>query len=177
LRDNDKIEGVILSSGVNHSGRAESLTKPHIPTQASLFAQNCEFAGISPLSVRVVEMHAAGTQAGDYAEIEAVKLAYTAGRPAIKDGQTNTELLVSSIKPNVGHSEASAGIASVIKAALALRYRMVAPHIGIKTVLNPRLGDLAASGIVVPKSLTPLTPVSGEKKIIISVNSFGAQSE
>ncbi|KAJ7265392.1 hypothetical protein B0H12DRAFT_196820 [Mycena haematopus] len=175
LRDNDKIEAVILSSGVNHSGRAESLTKPHIPTQASLFAQNCTFAGISPLSVRAVEMHAAGTQAGDYAEIEAVKLAYTAGRPSVKDGQTNTELFVSSIKPNVGHSEATAGIASLIKATLALRYRQVTPHIGIKTALNPRLGDLSASGIVVPKSLASLTAVPGEKKIFISVTSFGAQ--
>ncbi|KAJ6498259.1 hypothetical protein DFH09DRAFT_1446759 [Mycena vulgaris] len=175
LKDNDKIEGIILSSGVNHSGRAESLTAPHIPSQASLFAQNCTFAGISPLSVRAVEMHAPGTQAGDYAEIEAVKLAYTAGRPSVKDGQTNTELLVSSIKPNVGHSEGTAGIASLIKAILMLRYRQVTPHIGIKTTLNPRLGDLSASGIVVPKSLASLTAAPGEKKIIISVNNFGAQ--
>jgi acyl transferase domain-containing protein len=122
-------------------------------------------------------MHAAGTQAGDYAEMEAIKLAYTAGRPAVKDGQTShTELLVSSVKPNVGHSEASAGIVSLMKAALALRYRQVTPHIGIKTALNPRLGDLSASGIVVPKSLTSLTAVAGEKNIIIAVNSFGAQS-
>ncbi|KAJ7447954.1 hypothetical protein B0H11DRAFT_352003 [Mycena galericulata] len=175
LRDNDKIEGVILSSGVNHSGRAESLTTPHIPSQASLFAQNCALAGISPLSVRAVEMHAPGTQAGDYAEIEAVKLAYTAGRPSVKDGKTNTELFVSSIKPNVGHSESTAGIASLIKAILMLKYRQATPHIGIKTALNPRLGDLSASGIVVPMSLTSLTAVPGEKKIIISVNSFGAQ--
>ncbi|KAJ6526070.1 hypothetical protein B0H19DRAFT_1197825 [Mycena capillaripes] len=175
LRDNDKIEGVILSSGINHSGRAESLTTPHIPSQASLFAQNCRRAGISPLSVRAIEMHGTGTQAGDYAEIAAVKLTYTAGRPSVKNVQTNTELLVSSIKPNVGHSESTAGIASLIKGILALRYRQATPHIGIKTALNPRLGDLSASGIVVPKSLTSLTAAPGEKKIIISVNSFGAQ--
>ncbi|KAJ7268388.1 acyl transferase/acyl hydrolase/lysophospholipase, partial [Mycena rebaudengoi] len=65
---------------------------------------------------------------------------------------------------------------SLIKVALALRHRQVTPHIGIKTALNPRLGNLSASGIVVPKSLAPLTTVPGEEKIIISVNSFGAQS-
>ncbi|KAJ7449419.1 thiolase-like protein, partial [Mycena galericulata] len=175
LRDNDKIEGIILSSGVNHSGRAESLTTPHIPSLATLFAQNCTFAGISPLSVRAVEMHAPGTQAGDYAEIEAAKLAYTDGRPSVKDGQTNTELFVSSIKPNVGHSESTAGIASLIKAILMLKYRQATPHSGIKTALNPRLGDLPASGIVIPKILTSLAAAPGEKSIIISVNSFGAQ--
>ncbi|KAJ6526101.1 beta-ketoacyl synthase [Mycena capillaripes] len=83
-------------------------------------------------------MHGTGTQAGDYAEIAAVKLTYTAGGPSVKDVQTNTDLLVSSIKPNVGHSESTAGIASLIKAILALRYRQATPHIGIKTVLNPR---------------------------------------
>ncbi|KAJ7637868.1 hypothetical protein DFH06DRAFT_1478472 [Mycena polygramma] len=175
LRDNDKIEAVILSSGVNHSGRADSLTTPHIPSQVNLFAQNCALAGISPHSVRAVEMHAPGTQAGDYAELEAVKLAYTAGRPLVNDCQNNNELLVSSIKPNVGHSEGTAGIASLIKAILMLRYRQATPHIGMKTVLNPRLGNLSASGIVVPKTLTSLTAIPGEKKIIISVNSFGAQ--
>ncbi|KAJ7715656.1 thiolase-like protein [Mycena maculata] len=175
LRDNDRIEGIILSSGVNHSGRAESLTAPHIPSLASLLAQNCTLAGVSPLSVRAVEMHGTGTQVGDYAEIEAVKLAFTVGRPSVKDGQTNSELLVSSIKPNVGHSESTAGIASLIKAILALRYRQATPHTGIKTVVNPRLGDLSASGIVIPKSVASLTALPGEKKIIISVNSFGAQ--
>ncbi|KAJ7320841.1 thiolase-like protein, partial [Mycena albidolilacea] len=179
IQQNDKIDAVIIASATNQSGPSESLTMPHAPTQAALFRSTCEKAGISPLAVRAVETHGTGTQAGDYAEMEAVKLAYTAGRPAVFDGDEGptkaTQLFVSAIKPNVGHSESSAGLASVVKAVLMMRHKAVPPHIGITTVRNPRLGDLEAAGIVIPNRLQPLTPVAGQEKIIISVNSFGAQ--
>ncbi|KZV90645.1 putative non-reducing polyketide synthase, partial [Exidia glandulosa HHB12029] len=178
LRDNDNIHAVILASGVNQSGPAESLTKPHAPSQAALFAANCARAGISPLAVRAVEAHGTGTQAGDYAEIEAIKTAFTSGRPPVTGGEEgpakDTQLFVSALKPNVGHSESTSGIASIIKATLMMQHKEVAPHIGITTRRNLRLGDIEAHGIVIPTRSQPLTPVAGYDKIIISVNNFGA---
>lgn len=181
LRDNDKIDAVILASGINQSGPAESLTKPHAPSQAALFVANCERAGISPLAVRAVEAHGTGTQAGDHAEMDAIKAAFTSGRPPVVAGEEGpakgTQLFVSALKPNVGHSESTSGIASVIKATLMMRHKEVVPHIGITTRRNPRLGDIEAHGIVIPTRSQPLTPVMGQDKIVISVNNFGAPGE
>ncbi|KAJ7764339.1 thiolase-like protein, partial [Mycena metata] len=174
LRDNDPIHALILSSAVNHSGLAPTLTAPHVPALAALFTQNCEKAGVRKEEVRAVEMHAPGTQAGDWAEVEAVRRAF--GRAPIGVEQVGDEALyISSIKPNVGHAESSAGIASLIKATLMLRHRMATPHIGVKTRVNPRLGDLGASGMVIPIRATRLTPAGGAQRVIVSVNSFGAQ--
>ncbi|KAJ3899507.1 thiolase-like protein [Lentinula edodes] len=170
LRDNDKIDAVIVASGINQSGPSESLTMPHSATQAMLFTSNCERAGISPLAVRVVEAHGTGTFVGDYAEMEAIKATYCQGRKS----QSDSQLFVGSLKPNVGHSESAAGMASLIKSVLMMKYRQVVPHIGITTRLSPRLGDLEISGIMIPTSLLPLKPVAGEKHIFTAVHNFGA---
>ncbi|KAF8155546.1 hypothetical protein B0H34DRAFT_499631 [Crassisporium funariophilum] len=175
LRDNDKIDAIIVASGTNQSGPADSLTMPHAPTQSLLFGSNCDRANISPLAIRAVEAHGTGTQAGDYAEMEAIKSAFCRVRPEITPDSGNASaLFVSSLKPNIGHSESASGIASVIKAVLMLRHKIVLPHIGVTTRLNPRLGDLAAQGIVIPTTPQPLQPVSGYDDIYISVNNFGA---
>ncbi|KAF8989022.1 hypothetical protein BDQ17DRAFT_1373658 [Cyathus striatus] len=75
--------------------------------------------------------------------------------------ETSTTLYVSSLKPNVGHSESSSGVIGVIKATIMIKHKMVVPHIGITTRLNPRLGDLGSQGIVIPTSLHSLLPAPG----------------
>ncbi|KAJ7712683.1 thiolase-like protein [Mycena metata] len=199
LRDNDPIHTLILSSSVNHSGLATTLTAPHVPALAALFTQNCEKAGVGRGEVRAVEMHAPGMQAGDWADLEVVRRAFgrapvttassaqscfdAAGNASFdsNDGNHKSEdedgstLYISSIKPNVGHAESSAGIASLIKATLMLRHRLATPHIGVSTRVNPRLGDLGTSGMIIPTRATRLTPAGGAQRVIVSVNSFGAQ--
>ncbi|KAJ3717551.1 putative non-reducing polyketide synthase, partial [Lentinula raphanica] len=170
LRDKDKIDAVIIASGVNQSGPSESLTTPHSETQAALFISNCKRAGISPLAIRVVEAHGTGTRAGDYAEMEAIKTAYCTNR---KVGQYS-ELFVGSLKANVGHSESAAGMASLIKGALMAKHRQIPAHIGITTQTNSRLGDLEACGIRIPSTQQPLKPVTGEKNIYTAIHNFGA---
>lgn len=136
-----------------------------------MFSANCQRAGISPLAVRVIEAHGTGTSAGDCAEIEAIKTAYCQGRTSLSDSC----LLVSSLKPNVGHSESAAGITSLIKAVLMVKHRQIPPHLGITTRRNPRLGDLEAAGIIIPSVCQSLEPVSGQEHIFTAVHSFGAQ--
>jgi len=147
---------------------------PHAPTQAMLFSANCDRANISPLAIRAVEAHGTGTQAGDYAEIEAIKTAFCRDRPAVSE---NSALFVSSVKPNIGHAESASGLASVLKAVLMLKHKTMLPHIGISTNRNPRLGNLDSHGIVIPTSAQPLQPVAGYEDIFISVNNFGAPGE
>ncbi|KAF9064546.1 thiolase-like protein [Rhodocollybia butyracea] len=170
LRDKDKIDAVIVASGVNQSGLSESLTTPHPAIQADLFVENCKRANISPLSVCAVEAHGTGTQAGDFAEMEAIKMAYCDGREYLPE----TKLFVASVKPNVGHSESAAGLTSLIKAVLMTKHRKVSPHIGIITRRNPRLGNLEQAGIVIPTTPQELRPINGEGHIFIAVHSFGA---
>ncbi|KAJ7764359.1 hypothetical protein B0H16DRAFT_1718285 [Mycena metata] len=170
LRDDDPIHALILSS-VNHSGLAPTLTAPQVPDLAALFTQNCEKAGVGRQEARAVEMHAPGTQAGGVDKQEG-----EVGEEQVGDDT----LYISSIKPNVGHAESSAGIASLIKATMMLRHRIAMPHIGIAVGgrVNPRLGDLPASGILIPTRPTKptrLTPAGGAGRIVVSVNSFGAQ--
>lgn len=136
-----------------------------------LFESNCIRAGIPPIAIRAVEAHGTGTQAGDYAEMEAIKSAYCSARPA---GDTASALFVSSLKPNIGHAESTSGIASVIKAVLMMKHRTIPPHIGITTKVNPRLGDLITHGIVIPTEQQPLRPAPGYANVFISVNNFGA---
>jgi acyl transferase domain-containing protein len=178
IRDNDRVEAIIAASGTNQSGLAESLTMPHAPTQAMLFSANCDRANISPLAIRAVEAHGTGTQAGDYAEMEAIKTAFCRDRPPVssKSGPSST-LFVSSVKPNIGHAESASGIASLLKAVLMLKHKTMLPHIGISTNRNPRLGNLDSHGIVIPTSAQPLQPVAGYEDIFISVNNFGAPGE
>ncbi|KAJ3993443.1 thiolase-like protein, partial [Lentinula boryana] len=170
LRDNDKIQAVIVASGINQSGPSESLTTPHALTQAALFAANCKRAGISPLAVRAVEAHGTGTRAGDYAEMEAIKIAYCSGRTLNPD----TELFVSSLKPNVGHSESAAGMASLIKGILMAKHEQIPAHIGISTRQNTRFGDLGACGIQIPTTSQPLRAITGEQHIFTAIHNFGA---
>ncbi|KAJ3781238.1 thiolase-like protein, partial [Lentinula aff. detonsa] len=170
LRDNDKIQAVIVASGINQSGPSESLTTPHSLTQAALFAANCKRAGISPLAVRAVEAHGTGTRAGDYAEMEAIKIAYCSGRTLDPD----TQLFVSSLKPNVGHSESAAGMASLIKGILMAKHEQIPAHIGIITRQNTRFGDLGACGIQIPTTSQPLRAITGEQHIFTAIHNFGA---
>lgn len=143
-----------------------------------LFASNCDRANIPPQAIRAVEAHGTGTQAGDYAEMEAIKTAFCQDRPPVseKSGSPST-LFVSSLKSNVGHAESASGVTSTLKAILMLKHKTILPHIGISTRRNPRLGDLESHGITIPTSAQPLLPVTGYEDIFISVNNFGAPGE
>ena len=116
----------------------------------------------------IKECHGTGTQAGDLAEATSVVRLLEEPRP--KD----RPLTISSIKPNVGHSEAASGVTSLIKGLLMLQHRIIPRHIGVKTRLNPKLPPLDKLNVVIPQTNMPFKALSKDSKRRMLVNNFNA---
>ncbi|MGW1048437.1 type I polyketide synthase [Streptomyces sp. NPDC002521] len=120
LRDGDPVCAVLLGSAVTNDGAGSGLlVRPSVAGQAETLRQACASAGIKPAELDYVEAHGTGTQVGDAVELQALAESAGRGRPA---GQP---LLTGSVKTNLGHTEAAAGIAGLIKAVLILRHGVI----------------------------------------------------
>ena len=115
--DNDPILGVILGTATNHSSEAVSITQPHAPTQELLYRKILRNTGVDARDISYVEMHGTATQAGDGAEMESISNVFAPRVQGRLPGQT---VHVGALKANIGHGEASAGVASLIKVLLML---------------------------------------------------------
>ncbi|WP_406277313.1 acyltransferase domain-containing protein [Nocardia sp. NBC_00881] len=121
LADGDPIHGVLKGSAVNHDGFSNGLTAPSPLAQESLLRTAYRRAGVAPTDVGYVEAHGTGTALGD--PIEASALGAVLGT-----GRAGDQLLpIGSVKSAIGHLEAAAGIAGLIKVLLAMRHRTVPP--------------------------------------------------
>ena len=112
--DGDRIHAVIRATGVNHDGRSSGLTVPNAQAQERLLRLVHARAGLGPADIDYVEAHGTGTPLGDPIEVEALGRV-VAGRPA------EHPLLVGTVKTNIGHLEAAAGSAGLIKTVLAIK--------------------------------------------------------
>ncbi len=121
--DGDPILAVIRGSAVNHDGRSSGLTTPHGPSQEALLQAALSSAGISATHVDYVEAHGTGTSLGDPIELQAMAEVLGRGRNA------TAPLIVGSVKTNVGHLEAAAGIAGLIKTVLMLQRAQIPAHL------------------------------------------------
>ncbi|KFE71837.1 SDR family NAD(P)-dependent oxidoreductase [Hyalangium minutum] len=124
VADGDHIYAVIKGSGVNHGGEVQSLTVPNPWAQAELIASVLERAGVDPETVGYIETHGTGTALGDPLEINGLKRAFS--QLLNKQGRTPSRTgfcALGAIKSNMGHLEAAAGIAGLIKALLCMKYR------------------------------------------------------
>jgi acyl transferase domain-containing protein/acyl carrier protein/NADP-dependent 3-hydroxy acid dehydrogenase YdfG len=160
IEDGDVIHAVIRGTGVNQDGATQGIPMPNGDAQASLSAEVCEQAGVDPATIGYVEAHGTGTRAGDPIECRALASVYGAGR--------DVPLAVGSVKANIGHLEAAAGIAGLIKAILSVRERSVLPHRPIRA-LNPEI-PFDALGIRVPQAVESW-PTQGTARA--AINSFG----
>jgi acyl transferase domain-containing protein/NAD(P)-dependent dehydrogenase (short-subunit alcohol dehydrogenase family) len=133
LADNDNIQGVILSSAVNHGGRAQSLTAPNAQAQAELLIKAYQQADIDPETITYIETHGTGTQLGDPVEIEGIKQAF---KKLVSHSANKNYCGLGSVKTNIGHLEPAAGIAGIVKVLLAMRYEKL-PGLVHFNQLNP----------------------------------------
>ncbi|TDV54219.1 non-ribosomal peptide synthetase/type I polyketide synthase [Actinophytocola oryzae] len=163
LRDDDPIHAVIIGSGVNQDGRTDGITVPSAEAQVSLIRKVCGEAGISPGDLQYVEAHGTSTPVGDPIEANALGRALAIGRA--KDAGC----YVGSVKTNIGHTESAAGIAGLIKTALALEHRLIPAHINLERV-NPDI-DLESMPFDIPTEATAWPAHEGPARA--GVNSFG----
>nr|ARR97039.1 SphF [Herpetosiphon sp. B060] len=136
LRDRDHIYAVIRGSAVNHGGRANSLTAPNPNAQSALIYQAYRNAGIDPASVGYIETHGTGTALGDPIEVDGLKSAFQKLYHDADQAWIDGHCALGSVKSNIGHLEAAAGIAGLIKTVLALKQRYIPATIHLQT-LNP----------------------------------------
>ena len=125
LANGDSILALIRGSAVNQDGASGGLTVPSGRSQRQVIQQALDHAGITPQQIQYIEAHGTGTILGDPIEIEALaRLCH--GRPP------TAPLVVGSVKTNIGHLEAAAGIAGLIKVVLALQHEVIPPHLHFK---------------------------------------------
>ncbi|MFP7654374.1 SDR family NAD(P)-dependent oxidoreductase [Chryseobacterium proteolyticum] len=169
--DGDHIYGIIRGSAENHGGKANTLTSPNPNAQKELLVKAYSRAGVHPADVSYIEAHGTGTSLGDPIEIEGLKLAFNTLYK--QRNQTPAEVAycsIGSVKTNIGHLEAAAGIAGVMKVILAMKHKTLPgnPHL-IQT--NPYL-NLDGSPFRLQQNTTDWN-VADNKPRIAGISSFG----
>ncbi|WP_205873317.1 type I polyketide synthase [Mycobacterium camsae] len=161
--DGDRVYAVIRGSAVNQDGRTQGITVPNGQAQEENFRAALAASGIAPAEVGYIEAHGTGTPVGDPIEANALGRVLATGRG--RDGPA----LLGSIKTNIGHLEAAAGIAGLIKAALCVRYRRIPPSLHFRSA-NP---DIDFSGLPIAVATSPQPWPDCHSRAVASVNSFG----
>ncbi|MGW3496800.1 SDR family NAD(P)-dependent oxidoreductase [Streptomyces sp. NPDC001020] len=159
----DEVLAVIRGSAVNHDGPSAGLTVPNGASQQALLRAALADAGTAPTEVGYLEAHGTGTPLGDPIEVRAFGAVLAEDRPA------GAPLVAGSVKTNIGHLEAAAGVASLIKVVLALRHGEIPAHLHFERP-SPHIpwSELA---VRVPVERTPW-PGGGPARVA-GISSFG----
>ncbi|VUC32259.1 unnamed protein product [Clonostachys rosea] len=166
LADNDRILGVIKGTGVNQSGNAHSITHPHKESQVQLINRVLKQSMVFPHTVGAAEAHGTGTKAGDPVEFSSLTSIF--GTTATR---TNP-FIISSLKGNIGHTEAASGAAGLIKLLMMVTTGEIPRQAGLDMV-NPKIVAMMHEGIQIPQSTTPWPRVAGRPRRAV-LNNFGA---
>ena len=147
LAAGDRIWAVLLGSAMNNDGSGKvGYTAPGVEGQARVIATALALAGVDPATVSCIEAHGTGTPLGDPIEVAALHRVFR------RRGARPRSCALGSVKTNLGHLDAAAGIAGLIKTVLALAHRQIPPSLHFEQP-NPRI-DFAESPFYVPTSLT-----------------------
>lgn len=164
LADGDPIYALIRGGAVNNDGFSNGLTAPNPQAQIEVLTDAYARAGVDPRRVQYVEAHGTGTPLGDPIEARALAAVLCAGRDPARP------LVIGSAKTNIAHQEGAAGIAGLIKLALAIHHRQIPPSLHFKTP-NPDI-PFAELGLRVQTEAGPWPVEEGETPLA-GVSSFG----
>ena len=165
IADRDTVHAVIRGSAVNQDGRSSGLTAPNGPSQQSVINAALKNAGVAGEDIGYVEAHGTGTSLGDPIEINALAESVGAGR------SPDNPLAVGSVKSNVGHLEAAAGVAGLIKTVLTLKHRVIPGSLHYNTP-SPHIPWQDIS-ITVPTRPTPWPAADHSRLAGVSAFGFG----
>lgn len=163
VHDGDRIRAVIRGSAVNQDGASGGLTVPNGVAQQRVITDALQRAGVRPGDVGYLEAHGTGTSLGDPIEAQAAGAAFGAGRDA------GRPLLIGSAKTNIGHLEAAAGVAGVLKVVLALEHEWLPKHLNFE---NPS-PHIPWDRLPVEVVTEPVAWKRGDRPRIAGVSSFG----
>jgi acyl transferase domain-containing protein len=152
IQDHDNIYAIIKSTSVSHNGRSNGYMMPNATAQAELIVSALENARIKPQTISYIETQSVGSSLGDPAEIAGLTKAFNAYT------QKRQFCAVGSVKTNIGHPEAAAGIAGLTKVLLQMKHKTLVPSINSEA-LNPDI-DFEHSPFYVQHRLTPWQPVN-----------------
>ncbi len=163
MADRDNILAVIRGTAINQDGRSGGMTAPNGPAQEEVIGKALEDAGLSPEDVTYVETHGTGTILGDPIEVQALANVY--GRHRSQEAP----LYIGAVKTNVGHLEAAAGIAGLIKAVLILQHGEIPPNLHF----NRPNSHIPWGQIPVRVPTRPMPWPAYAKRRVAGVSSFG----
>lgn len=121
IEDHDEIHAVIKGTSVNHGGKVASLTVPNPKAQSELVLDACKKANVDISTLNYIELHGTGTPLGDPIEVNGLKSAFKKGQAT----QRGSYCGIASVKGNIGHLEAAAGVAGMIKTVLSLKKKVL----------------------------------------------------
>jgi polyketide synthase PksM len=167
--DGDHIYGIIRGSATNHGGKTNGFTVPNPRAHRDLIRAALERAGVSAREISYVEAHGTGTSLGDPVEIRGLSEAFR------KDTADTQYCRIGSVKSNIGHLEASAGISGLTKILLQMKYGILVPSLH-SAKLNPQI-DFGKTPFVVQQQAEEWAPTDDQGKRlprIACISSFGA---
>ncbi|GAB1541022.1 hypothetical protein NUACC21_36910 [Scytonema sp. NUACC21] len=163
IRDKDNIQAIIKGSAINQDGLSNGLTAPNGLAQQAVIREALKNAGVTPAQISYVEAHGSATSLGDPIEFKSLKAVLMKGR------QPDQPCWIGSVKTNIGHLEAAAGIAGLIKVVLSLQHGEIPPNLHL-VQLNPYI-SLKGTTFSIPTERQPW--VAGTEHRLAGVSSFG----
>jgi acyl transferase domain-containing protein/NAD(P)-dependent dehydrogenase (short-subunit alcohol dehydrogenase family) len=168
-RDQDRIYAVIRGMGTSSDGKGQAIYAPSIAGQTASLTQAYDSTGITADTIELVEAHGTGTRAGDAAELAALIEVYGS---ANKD---RTWCALGSVKSQIGHTKAAAGVAGIIKAAMALHHKVLPPT--IKVTQPPEEISNNRSPFYVNTEKRPWMPTKDHpRRAVVSAFGFGGSN-
>jgi len=163
LRDKDRILAVIRGTAVNQDGLTNGLTAPNGISQQAVIQKALENAEVKANQISYIEAHGTGTALGDPIEVRSLKALL------MKNRRPDQPCWLGSVKTNIGHLEAAAGIAGLIKVVLSLQKEAIPPHLHFEK-LNPYI-KIANTPLSIPATLQKWP--RGKERRLAGVSSFG----